>query len=198
MTKEEARKTFLQKRLALSEGAYQQFNFQLYNQFFTQIDLSFIKCIHIFLPIENKREPDTWPIIDRIRREFSHIRISIPKVVGDQLENIYFEGLHQLKKNKWGILEPEQGLPTPTEKIDIAIVPLLAVDVLGNRVGYGKGFYDRFLARCRPDCQRIGISFFDTIEKLENVDLTDVRLTRCLTARCLFTFGSNPSERNPT
>jgi 5-formyltetrahydrofolate cyclo-ligase len=188
MTKEEVRKTYLQKRLALSEGAYQQLNFQLYNQFFAQIDLSFIKCIHIFLPIESKKEPDTWPIIDRIRREFPHVRISIPKVIGDQLENIYFEGLHQLKKNKWGILEPEQGFPTPTEKIDMVIVPLLAVDNNGHRVGYGKGFYDRFLAECRIRCLRIGISLFDPVEIIEDMDDLDIALTHCLTPSMLLKF----------
>jgi 5-formyltetrahydrofolate cyclo-ligase len=180
MTKEEARKAFLQKRLALSEGAYQQLNFQLYNQFFAQIDLSFIKCIHFFLPIESKREPDIWPIIDRIRREFPHIRMSIPKVVGDQLENIYFEGLHQLKKNKWGILEPEQGVPTPTNKIEIVFVPLLAFDKVGNRVGYGKGFYDQFLGDCKISCKRIGISLFEPIDEISDIVDNDITFTHCL------------------
>jgi 5-formyltetrahydrofolate cyclo-ligase len=182
MTKQEARKIYLQKRLDLSEGEYQQLNLQLYHQFFTQLDLSFIKCIHIFLTIESKREPDTWPIIERIRREFPHIRISIPKVVNDVLENIYFEGLHQLKKNKWGILEPEQGVPTPTEKIDMVIVPLLTFDEKGHRVGYGKGFYDRFLITCRKDCQRVGISFFSAIDLIEDANENDILLTRCISA----------------
>lgn len=190
MTKDEARKEFLQKRLALAEAEYQQLNFQLYNQFFTQIDLAFVKCIHIFLPIETKREPDTWPIIDRIRREFPHIRISIPKVVGDYLENIYFEGLHQLKKNKWGILEPEQGVPTPTEKIDMVVVPLLAFDKNGHRVGYGKGFYDKFLAECLIHCKRVGISFFQPIEEIEDIGDNDIALTECFTPTDFLSFGN--------
>lgn len=190
MTKAEARKIYLEKRLALTDAAYQQLNFQLYQQFFTHIDLSFIRCLHIFLPIESKREPDTWPIIDRIRREFPHVRLSIPKVAGDQLENINFEGLHQLKKNKWGIFEPQQGVPTPVEKIDMVIVPLLAVDVQGHRVGYGKGFYDRFLASCRPDCQRIGVSCEEPCEALEDINNNDIRLTHCLTAMDLLCFES--------
>jgi 5-formyltetrahydrofolate cyclo-ligase len=188
MTKQEARKVYLQKRLDLSEGEYQQLNLQLYHQFFTQLDLSFIKCIHIFLPIERKREPDTWPIIERIRREFPHIRISIPKVAGNELEDIYFEGLHQLKKNKWGILEPEQGVPTPAEKIDMVIVPLLTFDKKGNRVGYGKGFYDKFLSQCKKDCKRVGVSFFQPIEKIDGVDTFDYSLTSCLTPTEFFQF----------
>lgn len=188
MTKEETRKNFLQKRKTLLEAEFQQLNLQLYHQFFTQLDLSFIKCIHVFLPIEGKREPDTWPIIDRIRREFPHVRISIPRVVESELENIYFEGLHQLKKNKWEILEPQQGVPTPSIKIDLVLVPLLAFDRFGNRVGYGKGFYDKFLSQCRTDCKKIGISIFQPIEKMEDVNSFDIKLTGCLTPTEFFQF----------
>jgi 5-formyltetrahydrofolate cyclo-ligase len=181
MTKEEARKVFLQKRLALSDDVYHPLNLQLYHLFFSQIDLSFVRCIHIFLSMTEKREPDTWSIIDRIRREFPHVRISVPKVGDDHLENFYFEGLHQLKKNRWGIWEPEQGVPTPTDKIDLVLVPLLAFDNTGHRVGYGKGYYDRFLKDCRATTQRIGVSFFEPLEKLTQVNEFDIRLTHCLT-----------------
>lgn len=188
MTKADARKEFIQKRKALSESNFQQLNLQVYHQFFAQLDLSFIKCLHIFLPIEGKREPDTWQIIDRIRREFPHIRITIPSVKDDELENIYLEGYHQLKKNKWGILEPEQGVPTPTEKIDMVLVPLLAFDKVGHRVGYGKGFYDKFLAECRIRCQRVGISLFQPIDMIEDVGEDDITLTHCLTPSGVLKF----------
>jgi 5-formyltetrahydrofolate cyclo-ligase len=188
MTKAEARKEFLNKRQALSESEYHHLNLQLYHQFFAQLDLSFIKCLHIFLPIEGKREVDTWQIIDRVRREFPHIRISIPKVKDDEMENIYFEGYHQLKKNKWGILEPEQGVPTPTEKIDMVIVPLLAFDESGHRVGYGKGYYDDFLGDCRFSCERVGVSLFSPIKKIEDVYENDIMLTQCITPLGLLIF----------
>ena len=188
MTKEEARKQFLQKRQALTEAEYHQLNLQLYHQFFTQLDLSFIKCLHIFIPIENKREPDTWPIIDRIRREFPHVRISVPKIVDGTLENIYFEGLHQLKKNKWGVLEPQQGVPTPTEKIDMVVVPLLAFDMQGNRVGYGKGFYDKLLGACRTDCKKVGLSLFDPVDRIEDVQASDIKLSGCVTPMRMYQF----------
>jgi 5-formyltetrahydrofolate cyclo-ligase len=190
MTKAEARTEFLQKRQVLSEGEFQQLNLQLYHQFFAKLDLSFIKCLHIFLPIEGKREPDTWQIIDRIRREFPHIRITIPRVKDGELENIYFEGYHQLKKSKWGILEPEQGTFTPTEKIDMVLVPLLAFDKSGHRVGYGKGFYDKFLAECRIRCQRVGISLFEPIERIEDIGEDDITLTHCLTPHRLYQFAA--------
>lgn len=190
MNKAELRKIYLQKRQALSEAEYAQLNFQLYQQFFANIDLSFIKVIHTFLPVASKHEPDTWLIIDRLRREFPHIRISIPKTDTRQntLENFYFEGLHQLVTTAWGIQEPRHGIPTETEKIDLVLVPLLAFDKAGQRVGYGKGFYDRFLKDCKPDCIKVGLSFFEAEEKLEDTTELDVSLDLCVTPAGIVKF----------
>jgi len=189
MTKALLRKEFLQKRLSLSEAEYGQLNFQLYQNFFSSIDLSFIRVLHAFLPLQKNKEPDTWIIIDRIRREFPHIRLSLPRVQEDgTLENIFFEGLHQLEKNAWGIAEPKQGVPTASSEIDMVLVPLLACDVNGQRVGYGKGFYDKFLATCRPDCITVGISFFEPVDPIDDVNGFDVPLHFCLTPATLHRF----------
>lgn len=189
MTKQELRKIYLEKRQSLSEAEYGQLNFQLYQNFFSAIDLSFIKVLHIFLPIISKHEPDTWLIIDRIRREFPHIRISIPKVNNQkgELENFYFEGLHQLTTNEWGIQEPKQGIPAEPEKIDFVVVPLLAFDTRGYRVGYGKGYYDKFLSQCKPETRKVGISLFPPVEVLP-IDDWDVPLHSCVTAAEVFEF----------
>ena len=182
MTKKELRKLYLEKRKGLSEGDCAEFNLKLYSVFFSSIDLSFVKVLHTYLPIDHNREPDTWMIIDRIRREFPHIRISVPRVgPADELENTYFEEPNQLKKSSWGIPEPQQGVQTPNEKIDLAIVPLLVVDKLGHRVGYGRGYYDKLLQRTRPDCLKVGLSFFDAVDRIENVDEYDVALNQCVT-----------------
>jgi len=190
MTKEELRKIYLQKRLSLSEAEYTKLNFQLYQNFFTGIDLSFIKILHTFLPLEKNKEPDTWLIIDRIRREFPHIRISIPRVNDqlEELENIFFEGLHQLQKNLWGIPEPTQGIPADPDQIDMVLVPMVIFDKHGHRVGYGKGFYDKFLATCRTDCRRVGISLFDPVESIEDVNDLDIPVQCCLTPTKRYRF----------
>ncbi len=191
MTKQELRKKYLQKRQALSEAEYANLNFQLYQNFFSYVDLSFIKVLHTFLPITSKREPDTWLMIDRIRREYPHIRISIPKVNNktSELENFYFEGLHQLTTNEWGIQEPRQGIPTESQKIDLVLVPLLAIDQSGHRVGYGKGYYDKFLSTCRADCEKTGISFFNAEENIQDTDTSDVRLNQCITPSTVLSFS---------
>ena len=105
------------------------------------------------------------------------------------MENFYFEGLHQLVTSAWGIQEPKQGIPTEIEKIDLVLVPLLAFDKAGHRVGYGKGFYDRFLKGCRPDCLKAGLSFFEAEEILTDADELDVPLDLCVTPAGIIHFG---------
>jgi 5-formyltetrahydrofolate cyclo-ligase len=190
MTKQEIRKASLQKRLSLTEGEYLEYNRKLYDLFFSCVDLSFIQVLHTFLPIIKNKEPDTWPIIDRIRREFPQIQLSVPRISQSTalLENLYFEGPAQLQESKWGISEPIHGSPTPSEEIDMVLVPLLAYDKRGHRVGYGKGHYDRFLNTCRPNAKLIGLSFFDPLDEISEIESHDKPLNAVVTPFQYFQF----------
>ena len=183
MTKAQIRKIYIQKRLVLSEGEFAQLNQKICDRFFTGVDLSFINVLHTFIPIEKQREVNTWLIIERIRREFPNVRISIPRINNQTstIESFYFEGLHQLEKNTWDIMEPKQGIPTPIEKVDIVLVPLLAFDRKGNRVGYGRGFYDKFLATCPERASKVGLSLFDPVKEIEGMSNYDVPLDMAVT-----------------
>ncbi len=181
MTKEELRKLYSSKRKQLSASECASFNLKLAHHFFSSINLSQIKVIHTYLPISKNNEPDTWAIIERIRREFPQIRISIPRVADDQtFENFNFEGLQQLQTSAWGIQEPKQGIKTLVEEIDMVVVPLLVIDRRGHRVGYGKGYYDRFLKTCNRDCKTIGLSFFKPVELITDTIDSDVTLNSCI------------------
>lgn len=189
MTKQEIRNHYLNLRQRLTDSEYNKLNQDLTSIFFSTIDLSSIKTLHIFLPIISKKEPNTWLIIDRLKKDFSSIQISVPKMKDDNtLISYYFEGRDQIRDNRWSIPEPQSGEITLANKIDLVTVPLLAFDLEGNRVGYGKGFYDRFLKDCRSDCKKIGISLFDPIEKISDIDANDVRLTQCLAPKRNYTF----------
>lgn len=188
MTKSETRNEFLKLRLGLAMPELASLNGKLCSSFFSSIDLASTKVIHTFLPIPSKKEPNTSLIIDKLKKDFAQIRISIPRVENDHLINFYFDGDNQLKKNQWGILEPTSGEPTLINKIDLVIVPLLAFDKKGNRVGYGKGFYDRFLSKCRPDCKKVGLSFFEPVDEITDVDSHDIKLTHCVTPENFYSF----------
>src|SRR6187402_201479 len=154
MTKEELRKTYLQKRRLLSDVEYEKLSIQVCENFFNQVDLSSVKVLHIFIPIEKNKEPNTVFIIERLQKKFSNISIVVPRVNHDteEMENFLFEGFHQLEKNKWDILEPKAGKQIKSQDIDMVLIPLLAFDEEGHRVGYGKGFYDKLLSKCKIDC----------------------------------------------
>jgi 5-formyltetrahydrofolate cyclo-ligase len=183
MTKKELRKIYLKKRMELSDATFHQLNQQLCDNFFASVDLSGIHVLHTFLPIKKQREVNTWLIIERLKKEFTAVQVSIPAMNNEtaELEHYYFEGVEQLKNNIWEIPEPVKGIPTPIEKIDVVLAPLLAFDRSGHRLGYGRGFYDRFLAKCRPDCLKVGLSFFDMEEKIDGINDKDISLNLIVT-----------------
>jgi 5-formyltetrahydrofolate cyclo-ligase len=90
--------------------------------------------------------------------------------------------------NAWGITEPKEGRVIEPEQIDLILVPLLVCDKFGYRVGFGKGFYDRYLALCRKDVVKIGFSYFDPIDKIADTGQFDVPLTYCITPQHTYEF----------
>lgn len=181
MQKDQVRKLYLQKRISLSEAEFQRLNRLIVEHFFRTIDLTHIKVLHTFLPIEKQKEVNTWLIIERLKKQFPDVKVSIPRInnQSSSIENFYYEGPDQLEKNTWGILEPKQGIPTPTDKIDAVLVPLLAFDRNGNRVGYGRGFYDKFLATL--NCKKIGLSFFPPVKTIEGMSDRDIPIDLIVT-----------------
>ena len=183
MTKAELRKFYLTERLSLSDRDFDQYNWDICENFFSQLGLDDVKVLHSFIPMENTKEPDTWMIINKVQREFSHVRISVPKINVQTIEinNFYFEDRSQLKTNVWGIPEPEYGEPTKTSEIDMVLVPMLIADQYGHRVGYGKGFYDKFLATCKASCIPVGLCFYDPIPRIDDINAHDMPLKFCAT-----------------
>ena len=93
-----------------------------------------------------------------------------------------------IKKNNYNIPEPVDGIEISSNKINVVFVPLLAFDKAGNRVGYGKGFYDTFLAECNPKTLKIGLSFFEAENQIEDVFKNDVTLDYCVTPNEIYSF----------
>lgn len=176
------RKEYLQKRGALSEQELHQFNIDLLNMFKT-LPLTGLRFIHFFLPIKRFREPDTLPLIHWALEEYPEIKIVLSRSNLDThlMEHFIWNDEQELVKNRWGIQEPQQGKKVLAQQIDAVIVPLLIFDKEGNRVGFGKGFYDRFLSDCRSDCKKIGLSYFDPIAEIKDINPYDVKLDLCIT-----------------
>jgi 5-formyltetrahydrofolate cyclo-ligase len=155
----------------------------LSERFFSEFPVTAWRWLHVFLPIPQQHEPDTWLIIHRIWAQFPGVQVAVPVVQTDgrMLRHYHLTPQTELITNKWGIPEPVGATEMPPTAFDAVLVPLLAFDQNGHRVGYGKGFYDRFLSQCRPHTQRIGLALEAPIVEITDVAPTDLALTACVT-----------------
>ena len=186
MVKAEIRKQALKDRLQLNDSMYHALNESLLKQFKT-LDFSQIKTLHIFLPITEKKEPNTFLLIEWLNKTHPEIKIIVPRADFEKALMTHHEYLGEgdLEKNLYNILEPQKGNLHEGE-IDMVIIPLLAFGKQGYRVGYGKGFYDRFLQDI--NAQKIGLSLHPAIEKIDDVNEHDIKLDFCITPTGIIKF----------
>lgn len=189
MTKNQLRKEYKTLRNSLSQEEKSLYNERIF-AVIKQLDWEKYTYVHIYLTLEKFNEPDTKPIIKWIKQVYPHIKLVVSKsdFENSKMCNFLLEEETILEKNAWGILEPISGTTLENHLLDLVFVPLLVVDRLGNRVGYGKGFYDRFLADCREDVKTVGLSFFEPIDLIEDVGDWDIKLKYCVTPGQLYEF----------
>jgi 5-formyltetrahydrofolate cyclo-ligase len=142
---------------------------------------------HLFMTSENKKEVDTSHLLSILLGKDK--QPVIPKMGEDQsLQHFLLTDQTHLKENSWGIPEPLSGIVITPKQIDVVFVPMLVFDEWGHRVGYGKGYYDRFLAQCSKSTLKVGLSFFDPISKIEDINRYDITLDHAVTPNEVYTF----------
>ncbi|RTQ47108.1 5-formyltetrahydrofolate cyclo-ligase [Hymenobacter gummosus] len=190
-TKAELRRQMLAARKQLLPAEVQRRSAALAAQFFAAFPVAEWSWLHTFLPIPQQHEPDTWLIIRRVWQQLPGLRVAVPVVQADgvSLQHYHLDEATELTPNRWGIPEPAgQALPPGTWQPDAVLIPLLAFDEQGQRVGYGKGFYDRFLAQ-HPQALRIGLSLEPPVPRIADVWPGDVPLHACVTPGRVWRFG---------
>ncbi len=191
MRKSELRQACLAKQKTISGEDRLGKSEAISKGFFDTFDLANIKYLHCFLPIEKFNEVDTRVILEKIWRKFPHIQIVVPRVDFEtgEITSLKFTAETELVKNLWEIDEPTHNKFVEPRMIDMVLVPGLCFDQMAQRVGYGKGFYDRFLKTCRPDCLKIGLSYFEPVEKIDDAHQGDVAVDFVVTP-----FGVRSAE----
>lgn len=187
MTKSECRTAFLAKRKLISTAEINAFSAQIIELLTNNFDLS-SKVVSLFLPIESKNEINTFLLLELKEQLNVQFALPVANFETNAMTHYLFESLEQLQKNSYDIPEPTFGKVIPENEIDVVIVPLLCVDKNGYRVGYGKGFYDRFLTQCKATCQFIGLSLFEPIDELDDASDNDVPLHFCVTPTQVHSF----------
>lgn len=177
MLKQELRQKFLSMRKSLSEQEKNSLENSIFENI-KKIDFSKFNCLHVFLPIQKFNEINTFQIIDYLQTYFPKLKIVVPKLIDQNLkmDHILFIGKEKLKENSWGIPEPINTDTIEPHILDIVFVPLVIADKKGNRVGYGKGFYDYFLKEVGPECKKVGLSYFEPIDLITDRHANDVKL----------------------
>ncbi len=184
MNKQEIRQLYKQKRSDLNDLERETASRNIYNKVLHLFDLT-DKKVSVFLPIERFHEINTWHFLKELKRT----QFFLPVVKGpDLLVHVGYENPNQIEVSDWGIPEPKTGVESDSSIFDYVLVPLLAIDKRGYRVGYGKGFYDQFLRHCNANCKFIGLSYFDPIDHIFDLHEGDIPLHICITPNDVFNF----------
>ena len=187
MTKTELRQIYKEKRLALSQHQIEDLSLDIANHLLA-LDVWDKKFFHIFLTIDKLKEVDTSFLLHALMGKDKHIVVSKTDFKQETMTHFLLTDDLKIKPNAFGIPEPEDGIAIAVDKLDVVFVPLLVADKRGHRVGYGKGYYDRFLSNCRADVIKIGLSFFEPIDQITDIFEKDVKLDWLVTPNQIYYF----------
>lgn len=188
MTKKELRNKYQELRHGLEPERMLGMSYDILSQF-RHFDMPSIKFLLTYSPLISKKEFEVSYCTSYLIDKDPNIKLLWPRILsGNQMDAILPDPVNGFSFNKYNIAEPASGKPIAPMKIDCVFVPLLAFDVNGYRVGYGKGYYDRFFSKCRKDVLKIGFSFFEAEQSIEDIDQFDVPLNYCITPMRTYEF----------
>jgi 5-formyltetrahydrofolate cyclo-ligase len=170
--KETLRQALLQQRVALSSVMVETYSQSLMKQIIALPAFQQAKVVGLYSPIKN--EPDLRPLITRGKL------VLLPKVVGDSLIYGQWKQTDILIKSPLDILEPNTD-KDESHLLDLLIIPGVAFDRIGNRIGFGKGYFDRYLASNRPPLV-IGVCYPFQLQKELQVTEEDMKVDLVLVA----------------
>lgn len=187
MLKSELRKKYMQKRKALSTDEAFLLSEKIFKSFINYFKPVSGHKVHIFIPIEKFKEIDTQIFINYFLSR--NIRVFVPKIVDAELISVEIFSDTVFDTNIWGISEPVSNKDSCENHFDFIITPLLYCDRKGNRVGYGKGFYDNFFNSISPESKKIGVNYFNPDEIIDDVWENDIPLDYLAVPEAVLSFS---------
>lgn len=191
MKKSDIRKVYKERRMQLTHAQMAKMDDLMLIQF-QKIPEDIPSTILSYSAITKWHEFDPEPITDYCYFKNPMQQLLYPVVTEVDGASVMLAVLSDddtvFEKNDLGFMQPVKGNKVLPAEIDMVIVPLLAVDKRGYRVGYGKGYYDRFLKNCREDVIKIGFSYFDPVDEIEDVNPMDIPIDYCITHDKIYIF----------
>ncbi len=189
MDKNTLRRSYLASRKSLTTLEIQSKSNLINQRLINFVPWHDVGLVHLYLPVLDNNEVDTLPTIEHIRKNNRKLKIAVPRVESAHtLSHHLLTASTKLETNLWGIPEPVGNSTIEVDQIDLVIAPMIIFDRTGHRIGYGKGYYDRFLARCRPDTVKIGLCYFDPVEKIAD-EPTDISMNAVITPEGVWEFN---------
>lgn len=185
MKKPELRKIYKAKRFQFYPAEIQQLSFKILENL-KRMDIWDFSVYHIFLPIAQNHEINTFPIIDELFSK--NKRVVVPKVSGLELINCEIQKETEFEIGKFNTLEPKEIQLVDNKLVELVFMPMMVCDKNGNRVGYGGGFYDRWLSQFEKKPVKIGLNFFPPVDEIQEAAEWDVRLDYSVTPDEIVSF----------
>lgn len=177
--KDELRSYFLKQRISLSDKEVEERSQHIINRVLKTKEFQQANTVHSYVSIQKNNEVDTIPFLKTCLQ--MNINLVVPKIINEgQLSHIKIDSLKDLRKNSLGVPEPVGGREISVHDLNLVIVPMVAGDRKKNRVGYGSGYYDRFLKNC--SAPKMGLLFdcqlYDDTLPVESFDIPlDILIT---------------------
>jgi len=188
MVKKEIRKIYSEARNNLTTADIVAMSEDMVRHFQT-IALQGAQVLMSYYPIVERKEFNVSVCEQLLALENENLQVAWPRISEEfTMQAVLLTRTTKLVQNKYNIFEPQGGEVIEPQLIDVIFIPLLAFDTKGYRVGYGKGYYDRFLTRCAQDVVKIGFSYFDAVESIDDVNEYDVPLNHCITPMRVYEF----------
>lgn len=175
------RKDLLSRRSRIPEDQYYSKSGEIIETLQRLPEVSGAQIIHCYISMNQRREVNTHSLLKELMKKGHTVAVPLTHMETGELTHVVLKDFNQLKSNRWGVLEPVQGERISEEELDLVIVPMVGGDALCNRIGYGKGFYDRFLQKVA--CPAIGLLFECCLVEEIPVEPFDVRLNKLITEK---------------
>lgn len=145
-----------------------------------------IRHVHLFLPIKRLNEINTFPLFKELQKRGYFLYTSLINE-SEELDVLDISEVSDFEVDSMGIPLPKEQNLADRNKVDLVLIPLLAFDKKGYRLGYGKAYYDRFLKTLDIKVLKVGLSFFAPIESIPH-EAHDVAMDYCITPEKIFKF----------
>ncbi len=179
--KAQLRKEILRRRKLLSQEQVNDLSLAVQERFLLFVQAQGTSCIHCFLPIERNKEVNTWPLISALEEMGKKVVITRTNFDTETMDHFLYDSYVKFEEDQFKIPTPTNAQPADMKAVQVVLVPLLAADKHGGRIGYGKGYYDRLIKEMTGDVIKIGLNLGACFDKFSFLEPHDQKLDYCIT-----------------